>query len=89
MEKTVDAPVEERVCRPTTKQECVEVTRNIIISVPKELHKKKCSNITVNRCQEVEVQVPERQCHKEPRPVCTVAEHQKCFEVQKEVCHCG
>ena len=86
MDKTVETPVEENVCRPTTKQECEDVTRNIIISVPKELHKQKCSNVTVTRCGQEEVQVPERRCHKEPKAVCTVATHQKCFDVHREVC---
>ena len=74
------------MCRPTTRQECVDVTRNIIISVPRELHKQRCANITVTKCAQEHVQVPERSCHKEPRPVCTVATHQKCFDVQREVC---
>ena len=66
-------------------QECRDVTRNVIISVPREITKQKCVNITVTACNDVEVQVPRKQCHKEYKPVCTVASHEKCFDVKKEV----
>ena len=83
--KLVDTPVQEKVCRTVTSQQCKDVTRTIVISVPRELHKKKCTNITVSHCGPVAVDVPERQCHQVSKPVCTVAQHLKCFDVQKEV----
>ena len=63
VDQVVETPVEEEVCRDTTVQECVDVTRNIVISVPREITKQKCVNITVTKCNDVEVQVPERKCH--------------------------
>ena len=83
--KLVDTPTQEEVCRPVTRQQCKDVTRTVVISVPRELQKKKCTNITVTECAPVAVEVPERQCHSVSKPVCTVAQHLKCFDVQKEV----
>ena len=80
--------MEEEVCRPVTRQHCKDVTRTVVISVPRELQKKKCTNITVTECGPVAVEVPERQCRSVSKPVCTVAQHLKCFDVQKEVKLC-
>ena len=85
VDKIVDTPVLEEVCRDTTKQLCEDVSRNIVISVPREVVKQKCSPVTQIRCSPVKIQVPERQCHTELKPVCTIAEKQKCFDVKREV----
>ena len=83
--RTVDTPREEEVCRHTSQQQCRDVTRTEVISVPREVTKQKCVPITVTQCRDVEVEVPERRCVNEDRPVCTVATHNKCFNVKKEV----
>ena len=85
MTKEVDSPVEENICRPTSRQECVDVPKIVSISAPRTVETPKCSKVEGVECKTVEVSVPKKQCTSEMKPVCSIMPFEECYPVEKEV----
>merc|ERR1711923_271203 len=76
----LDMPM--RVCRNVThwdtREECHEAEVRRGGPIPRTVDTPREEEV----CRDVEVEVPERRCVNEDRPVCTVATHNKCFNVK-------